>query len=109
MSGFAEIAGRVVVITGASSGIGRAAALAFAKQGAVVVLAARNAEQLEDAARDCRASGGKALAVPTDVADAEAVSSLAQAAVTAFGRIDVWINNAGVGVHLRCQGKPSIL
>lgn len=98
MSGFADIAGRVVLITGASSGIGRAAALAFAKQGAAVVLAARNAQQLEDAAQDCRASGGQALVVPTDVADAAAVCALAQAAVTAFGRIDVWINNAGIGV-----------
>lgn len=87
-----------VVITGASSGIGRAAALAFARRGARVVLAARRADLLEEVARQCEALGGRALAVETDVTDADAVKRLAHRAEAAFGSLDVWINNAGVGV-----------
>ncbi|MFI6732399.1 SDR family oxidoreductase [Nonomuraea sp. NPDC050451] len=87
---------KVVVITGASSGIGRATALAFAAKGAAVVLAARRREALEEAARECEKRGGKALAVPTDVSDAHAVKELAGRAVARFGRIDVWVNCAAV-------------
>ncbi|MGH1573603.1 SDR family oxidoreductase [Methylobacterium sp. P31] len=90
--------GGTVVITGASSGIGWAAADAFAARGARVVLAARRASVLDDVVRALRAAGGEALAVPTDVTDPEAVEALAEAAIRAFGGIDVWINNAGVGV-----------
>ena len=88
----------VVVITGASSGIGRAAALAFAKRGATVVLAARRADVLADVARECEGYGARALAVPTDVTDPAAVENLAKTAVREFGEIDIWINNAGTGV-----------
>lgn len=93
-----EMAGLSVVITGASSGIGRAAARAFARRGARVALAARRAELLEEVARECRDLGGEAVAVPTDVTDAAEVAELAEEAERAFGRIDVWINNAGTGV-----------
>ena len=92
------IAGTSVVVAGASSGIGRATALAFARAGARVVVAARRSDLLDEVVRDCEAAGARALAVPTDVADAEAVAALAEAAVSAFGGIDTWVNVAGTGV-----------
>lgn len=87
-----------VVITGASSGIGRATALSFARHGARVVLAARRAQVLNDVAAECEHLGGAALAIPTDVTDSQAMRHLAEAAA-AFGggRIDIWVNNAGAG------------
>ncbi|WP_375429487.1 SDR family NAD(P)-dependent oxidoreductase [uncultured Sphingomonas sp.] len=93
----ARIAGRTYVITGASSGFGRGAAVRAGRLGANVVLAARRAELLEEVAGEVRAAGGRALVVPTDVSDAAAVERLATAAVARFGRIDIWVNNAGVG------------
>jgi short-subunit dehydrogenase len=89
---------QVVVITGASSGIGRETARRFAQHGASVVLAARNGDALREVAQEVEAAGGKALTVPVDVADAEQVQRLADQAVSQFGRIDTWVNNAGVGV-----------
>ncbi len=86
----------VVVITGASSGIGRATSLAFAKEGAHVVLAARREQPLREVASECESLGVRALAVPTDISDEQAVQELARRAVERFGRIDTWINNHGV-------------
>ncbi|MUL41983.1 SDR family oxidoreductase [Streptomonospora sp. PA3] len=97
---------RVVVITGASSGIGRATALALAGKGASVVLAARREEALEEVARQCRSRGGQALAVPTDVTDPEAVEALARRAADRFDGIDVWVNAAAVTMFGRFSEVP---
>lgn len=88
---------KTVVITGASSGVGRAAALAFAEAGAHVVLAARRQEALDEVAAECRSSGVEAEVVLTDVGDPLAMKTLAAQAIERFGGIDVWVNNAGVG------------
>ncbi len=90
---------QVVVITGASSGIGREAARKFGKAGASVVLAARNEEALHEAAEEVRASGGQARVVPTDVADWEQVKRLVDEAFNTFGRIDTWVNDAAVTLY----------
>jgi NAD(P)-dependent dehydrogenase (short-subunit alcohol dehydrogenase family) len=92
-----SLAGKVVVLTGASSGFGKGAALAFADAGASVVLAARRDHLLDDLVAQCEALGAIARAVPTDVSRATDVEALAQTALVEFGRIDVWVNNAGVG------------
>ena len=89
--------GRVAVVTGASSGLGAGFAVALAHAGADVVLGARRADRLADTARAVEACGRRALAVATDVADPEQCTALAAAAVAEFGRLDVLVNNAGVG------------
>lgn len=96
----------MVAVTGASSGIGRATALAFAVKGCSLVLAARREAALEQVARECEARGGRALAVPTDVSDPVAVLELVARGMDAFGRIDVWVNNAAVTVWGPFQETP---
>lgn len=94
-----EIPGSVIVITGASSGIGRATALLLAEQGARTVLVARRAAELADVAAECDRRArtvGAALAVPADVTDDAAVEAVAVRAVEHFGRVDGWVNSAGV-------------
>lgn len=88
---------KVVVVTGASSGLGVSFATAFAEAGADVVLAARRTDKLADTAARVEAAGRKALAVATDVADPDACTNVIAAAMDAFGHVDVLINNAGVG------------
>ncbi len=101
-----SLRGLVVVITGASSGIGRATAIAFAQEGSHVVVAARRAKALDHVVRECVGRGGQALAVPTDVTLPEQVDQLARAAIERFGRIDVWINNAAVLMLGRLDVAP---
>ena len=84
----------VVVITGASAGIGRAAVREFARHGASIALLARDADRLEAACAEARALGAKAIAIPTDVADPEQVEAAAARAEEALGPIDIWVNNA---------------
>jgi NAD(P)-dependent dehydrogenase (short-subunit alcohol dehydrogenase family) len=96
----------VVVITGASSGIGRATALRMAQRGATVVVAARREEPLQEVAEECEREGAQSLAVPTDVTSEEAVAALARTAMERFGRIDVWINNAAVSLFARFEDAP---
>jgi NAD(P)-dependent dehydrogenase (short-subunit alcohol dehydrogenase family) len=89
---------RVVVVTGASAGVGRAIAQAFGARGDAVALIARDAVALEDAAREVSSAGGSALVLPLDVADADAVESAAARVEGELGPIDVWVNNAMVSV-----------
>ncbi|MEZ6132155.1 MAG: SDR family oxidoreductase [Planctomycetaceae bacterium] len=91
-----NIKGKVVVITGASSGLGEATARLLSAEGATVVLAARRAERIEALAAELAGKGGKALAVTTDVTNRQQVQDLVDKAVEAFGRIDVMLNNAGL-------------
>jgi short-subunit dehydrogenase len=90
------LADRVVVLTGASSGFGRGAALDYARRGANLVLAARRGDELDQVAEECRALGSHTLVVPTDVSRKEDVEQLALKAAQTFEHVDVWINNAGV-------------
>lgn len=87
-----------VVVTGASAGLGRAIAVEFARHGAQVALLARGQKGLEGAAAEVQAAGGKALIIPTDVADPNAVERAAEATERHFGPIDIWVNNAMVSV-----------
>ena len=91
-----NIEGKVVVITGASSGLGEAAARHLSEQGAIVVLGARRVDRIQSLADELAKHGGKALAIATDVTKYENVKALVDAAVTTYGRVDVVINNAGL-------------
>jgi NADP-dependent 3-hydroxy acid dehydrogenase YdfG len=91
-----KIRGKVVVITGASSGLGEAAARLLSAQGATVVLGARRSDRLQSLADELSGSGGKALAVATDVTHRNQVKRLVDTAAQKFGRVDVMINNAGI-------------
>lgn len=95
-----------VVITGASSGFGKGAALRFAQLGASVVVAARRSDLLDDVARACNEAGARTLSVPTDVSNENDVAELARRAASEFGRIDVWVNNAGAGALGRFEEIP---
>jgi NADP-dependent 3-hydroxy acid dehydrogenase YdfG len=93
------ILNKVIVITGASSGLGESAARHLAEQGATVVLAARRSDRIQALADELSKAGGKALAVTTDVTDRDQVKALVDKAVEAYGHVDVIINNAGLMPH----------
>ncbi|NYF16662.1 NAD(P)-dependent dehydrogenase (short-subunit alcohol dehydrogenase family) [Microbacterium sp. AK009] len=92
-----QLQGKTVVVTGATTGVGRGVAWEVARAGASVVVAARRRHELEELVARIAAAGGTALAVPTDVSDRAAVDRLASAAASRFGGIDVWVNNVGIG------------
>ena len=94
-----KIRGKIVVITGASSGLGEATARRLAAEGAAVVLGARRTERIQALADELTSAGGRALAKTTDVTDPGQVQALVDAAVNAYGRVDVLINNAGLMAH----------
>jgi len=102
----ARLAGRTFVVTGASSGVGRGAALELGRSGANVVIAARRLEALENLAAEIENAGGAALAVETDVSETEQMRQLASQAISRFGNIDGWINNAGVVTVGRFEEIP---
>ena len=97
---------KVVVITGASSGIGRATALKYASAGANLVLAARRKNVLKNVAEECRHHDVEAIAVDTDVSDKGDLEAVLKKALSEFGRIDIWINDAGVGAVGRFDEIP---
>jgi short-subunit dehydrogenase len=97
---------RVIVITGASSGFGKGTARRLAESGAQLVLAARRGALLDELARECEAAGSRTLAVVTDVSRREDMERLGREAVARFGRIDVWINDAGVAALGRFEEIP---
>jgi len=92
---------QVVLITGASSGIGRQSALRFAEAGAKAILISRNAEALAAAVAEIESKGGEAVYAVADVADADQLRAAAEVGLKRFGRIDTWVNNAGVGMYTK--------
>ncbi len=95
-----SLRGKSAIVTGGSKGIGRAIALAFAEAGASVVLAARGPDDLDRTVKEVEASGGRALAVPADVADPQQAQTLVDRATEAFGTVDILVNNAGAAPFL---------
>lgn len=103
---YRELKGKTVVITGGTSGVGRAAAEAFALEGCTVVIGARGQEGLDETVSLCRDLGVVALGIPTDVSNADDVKNLAQQALQFNGRIDIWVNNAGVMASGKFEDIP---
>ena len=106
MPGMKDFKNKVVVITGAGSGIGRATALAFAKEGAVLVIADKDEQRLKTVQGEIQSLGAKALIKPTDVSDKEQVRQLSEFVIRELGRVDILHNNAGVSVGGRIEDTP---
>lgn len=98
----------VVIITGASAGIGRALAMQLARQGAWLALAARRLDRLEQVAGECRSLGGKVIAIQTDVSEQRQCKNLVERTVEAYGRLDMLVNNAGLGVGSLFESLPDL-
>jgi 3-oxoacyl-[acyl-carrier protein] reductase len=101
-----DLQGRIALVTGASQGIGRACALALARTGATVVLAARNEIKLAEAVAEIEAAGGQAAAIPLDVASEESIKAGARSVIERFGKVEILVNNAGItrdGLMLRMK------
>ena len=94
-----KLSGKIAVVTGSGLGIGRAVALAFAREGADLVLAARSTSELESAAEEIRGLGRRAATAPTDLIRRDQVDALADVVRTGFGRLDILVNNAGGGLE----------
>src|SRR5512138_3101481 len=99
---------QVVIVTGASAGIGKALALLLASQGAKVAIAARRADRLEEVAAECRSLGGETLSIPTDVTDEAQCKTLVEKTVAAFGRLDMLVNNAGLAASAMFDEFPDL-
>ena len=99
---------KTVIVTGASSGIGRALALRLADEGAWLTLAARNAQRLDSLAGECQQRGGKAIAIPTDVVDESQCRTLIQRTKETYGHIDTLVNNAGIDVVSKLEDLPDL-
>jgi NAD(P)-dependent dehydrogenase (short-subunit alcohol dehydrogenase family) len=99
---------KTVIVTGASSGIGKALALRLADEGAWIALAARNAQRLDVLAGECQQRGGKSIAIPADVADESQCSALIQRTQETYGRIDMLVNNAGIDVVSKLEDLPDL-
>src|SRR5690349_19503610 len=102
-----DLAGQVVVVAGASSGMGRATALAVAQLGARVVLASRNADALAGLVATINSNGGEALAVPTDTTDHAAAERLIAATLDAYGQVDTLVNSVGTNIRMRALDQLS--
>jgi NADP-dependent 3-hydroxy acid dehydrogenase YdfG len=102
-----DLSGKVVAVTGASSGIGEATALACARAGAAVALAARRSERIEELAERIAKDGGRAIAVPTDVGEEDQARAFVQRAHSELGRLDVLVNNAGVMLLGPIENAPT--
>jgi short-subunit dehydrogenase len=99
---------QVVIVTGASAGIGKSLALKLASQGAKIIIAARRAERLEDVAVECRLSGGEVLVIPTDVSDEAQCKLLIEKTIAEFGKLDMLINNAGLAASALFDEFPDL-
>ncbi len=105
MNATSQFSNQVVIVTGASRGIGRATAMAFAREGATTILASRSREKLEQVADDIRRFNPKVRVIPTDVSSREQVGSMVETVLGEFGRIDVLVNNAGSAVVGPVEGE----